>query len=146
MEQHFKGFSIVTADMKVHVPMNVTNERLDRAQWWLDTQIMEDMVPFMPHRTGTFIAVTKAKSSALAGTGTIVAGAPPMGRFLYKGKVMVDPDTGSPWARKGAKKVVTDQPLTFSKPEARPEWFEAAKAQNCSRWGKGVEDILEGRK
>lgn len=143
---HLKGFSIVTPNMKVHVPLNVTNERLNRAQYWLDTQVMEDMVPYMPHRTGTFIAVTKAQSNALAGTGNVMAAAPPAGRFLYMGKVMVDPETGSPWARKGAKKVVTDRPLTYSNPEARPEWFEVAKEKNLSRWVKGVKDILGGRK
>ena len=62
------------------------------------------MVPYMPHETGTFINVTRAKSASLAGTGMVCAGTGPMGRFLYYGKGMVDELTGSPWARKRGKK------------------------------------------
>ena len=40
----------------------------------------------MPMQTGQFINVTKAMSAAVAGTGKVVAAAPPMGCFLYEGK------------------------------------------------------------
>ncbi len=63
----------------------------------------------MPMQTGQFINVTKAMSAAVAGTGKVVAAAPPMGRFLYEGRTMVDEKTGSPWARKGARKVLVSQ-------------------------------------
>ena len=52
---------------------NISLERFDdqiqHAQFWLDSQIMTDMVPYMPPETGTFINVTRAKSASLAGTG-----------------------------------------------------------------------------
>lgn len=88
------------------------------AQFELDSVVMADMKPYMPHQTGTFINITSAQSASLAGSGTVVAAAPPMGRFLYEGKVMVDPATNSPWARPGAKKVVTDRDLKYSNPKA----------------------------
>lgn len=58
----------------------------------------------------------------------------PYGRFQYGGKVMVDAVTGSPWARPGAKKIVTDRPLKYSRPEATDHWFDAAKAQHGETW------------
>ena len=58
----------------------------------------------------------------------------PYARFLYGGLVMVDPVTRSPWARPGAKKVVTDRKLTFSQPGATDHWFDAAKAANIDYW------------
>ena len=133
----------VKADgVHVHIDTSIYDGRIKAAQYWLDSQIMTDMVPLMPHQTGTFINVTRAQSAALAGTGKVVAAAPPMGRFLYEGKVMVDPETGSPWARPGAKKVVTDRPLKYSNPRAVPHWFDAAKEAHLQEWIDGVKEKI----
>ena len=143
---HFPGFSIVSGDIKVDVSLNRFEKQFQEAQFWLDGQVMNDMVPYMPHRDGTFVNLTRIRSAALQGTGKVVAGAPPQGRFLYEGKVMVDPVTGSPWARKGAKKVVTERPLTYSNPKATPHWFDTAKDAHGKSWVKGVKRIAEGGK
>ncbi len=121
-------------------------KQFQKAQYELDSMIMTDMVPFMPMQTGTFINLTRARSAAIAGSGKVVAAAPPYGRFLYYGKTMVDESTGSTWARKGAKKVLVSQfagrtnareNLDFSKaahPGVVPEWFEEAKRRNRLEW------------
>lgn len=121
-------------------------ERLKKAQFWLDTQVMIDCEPLMPRQTSTFINITKARSAAMAGSGEVCVGTPPMGRFLYFGKVMVDPVTGSPFARKGVKKVLTDKDLKFWYPGAQAHWFKIAKEQQKDAWVNLVKDILEGRK
>ena len=99
---------------------------------------------------------TRVRSVAIAGSGKVVAAAPPYGRFLYKGKVMVDENTGSTWARKGAKKVLVSkytgktnakENLEFSKatnPKSQPEWFEAAKASHGRKWIKDTKAIAGG--
>ena len=143
---HFPGFSLVQGDIKVDVSLNRFEKQFQEAQYYLDSQIMNDMVPYMPHRDGNFVNVTRLQSAALAGRGKVVAAAPPMGRFLYEGKVMVDPVTGSPWARKGAKKVVTERPLTYSNPKATPHWFDTAKDAHGKAWVKGVKRIAGGGK
>lgn len=143
---HFPGFSLVQGDIKVDVSLNRFERQYERAQYYLDSQIMTNMVPYMPHRDGNFVNVTRLQSAALAGSGKVVAAAPPMGRFLYEGKVMVDPVTGSPWARKGAKKVVTERPLTYSNPKATPHWFDTAKDAHGIAWVKGVKQIAGGGK
>ena len=121
-------------------------KQFQKAQYELDSMIMTDMVPFMPMQTGTFINLTRARSAAIAGSGKVVAAAPPYGRFLYYGKTMVDESTDSTWARKGAKKVLVSQfagrtnareNLDFSKaahPGVVPEWFEEAKRRNRLEW------------
>lgn len=111
------------------------------AQFELDSVVMADMKPYMPHQTGTFINITSAQSASLAGSGTVVAAAAPMGRFLYEGKVMVDEKTGSPWARPGAKKVVTDRDLKYSNPKATAHWFDKAKEQHGDNWIATVKRI-----
>lgn len=143
---HFPSFSIVEGDIKVDVSLNKFEKQFQEAQYYLDGQVMNDMVPYMPFQDGNFINLTRMRSAAMQGTGKVVAGAPPMGRFLYEGLVMIDPVTGSPWARKGAKKVVTDRPLKYGNPKATPKWFETAKKNHGESWIKGVKRIAGGGK
>lgn len=132
--------------------------QFSKAQYLLDSAVMTDMVPYMPMQTGQFINVTKAMSASIAGSGKVVAAAPPFGRFLYNGLVMVDESTGSPFARKGARKVLVsefgglsaaDQKLTFSKsahPKATDHWFDAAKKEHGEQWVKIVKKYAGGGK
>lgn len=131
-------------DIELDVDLSRFEKQYGKAQYVLDSMVMTSMQPYMPMRTGTFINVTKAMSAAIAGSGTVVAAAPPMGRFLYEGKVMVDEQTGSPWARPGAKKVVTDKDLTYSNPKATPHWFDTAKKNHGKSWVKAVKNIAGG--
>lgn len=132
------------SDIELDVDLSRFEKQYGKAQYALDSMIMTSMQPYMPHRTGTFINVTKAMSAAIAGSGTVVAAAPPMGRFLYEGKVMVDEQTGSPWARPGAKKVVTDRDLKYSNPKATPHWFDTAKENHGDSWVRAVKNIAGG--
>lgn len=142
---HFPGFSIKRGNIKVDVKLDRFEKSFQEAQYWLDGEIMTDMVPFMPHRDGNFINLTKLRSASIQGSGKVIAAAPPTGRFLYEGKVMVDPQSGSPWARKGAKKVVTGKQLDYSNPRATPHWFDTAKEKYGKSWIKGVKEIAGGK-
>lgn len=128
--------------------------QLSKAQYKLDSMVMTDMTSYMPMETGMFINITKAMSASYAGTGRVVAAAPPFGRFLYEGKTMVDEVTGSPWARKGARKVLVSQ--YSGKTNAKPNltyangrsshWFEKAKEKNANKWIAHVKKTAGGRK
>lgn len=129
-------------------------QQISRAQYELDSMVMTDMVPLMPMETGLFIDITKAMSASYAGTGVVVAAAPPMGRFLYEGKTMVDEKTGSPWARKGARKVLVSQysgktnakaNLTYANGR-QSHWFEKAKEQHAREWIAQVKKTAGGGK
>lgn len=121
-------------EVNMHIDLDRFEKQYNLAQFALDSAVITSMVPYMPRNTGTFINVTKAMSASLAGTGKVVAAAPPMGRFLYEGKVMVDPVTNSPWARPGAKKIVTEKDLQYSNPSATPHWFDTAKDKHGKSW------------
>lgn len=142
--------------ISVEIDPTRTNRNLSNAQYKLDTAIMTSMKPYMPMDKGNFINSTSAMSAALAGTGQVVAGAPPQGRFLYEGNVMVDELTGSPWARKGAKKVLVSQysgktnvknnRLQMSKahnPDATDHWFNAAKKADLGKWVDVVKEEMK---
>lgn len=139
--------------MTVEIDMSRLEDNFNRAQYELDSMIMTSMEPFMPMQDGSFIKKTKAMSAAIAGTGVVVAAAPPQGRFLYEGKNMVDIKTGSPWARKGAKKVLVSQytgktnareNLSYSRGSARSHWFDAAKEADGDQWIKKTKEIAGG--
>jgi hypothetical protein len=143
---HFKGFSVVDGDVKVKIDMSRFEEQYRKAQYQLDGAVMNSMVPFMPMENGTFVNVTRAASAAIQGSGRVFAAYSQQGRFLYEGKGMVDEKTGSPWARKDAKKVLVSQysgktrakeTLTYTKtkhPAAQAHWFDAAKEKDGETW------------
>ncbi|MBO5130307.1 MAG: hypothetical protein J6B95_08195 [Oscillospiraceae bacterium] len=133
-------------NMTLNLDLSRFERQFQRAQYDLDSTIMTDMEAFMPKQDGNFVNVTKAMSAAIAGSGRVVAAAPPFGRFLYYGKTMVDIETGSPFARPAAKKVLVSQfggktnakeNLDLSRginPRAQAEWFEAAKKYYGKVW------------
>lgn len=72
----------------------------------------------------------------------------PYARFLYYGKLMIDPKTGSSWAQEGASKVVDPQgrDLNISQAhhgKAQSHWFEASKAQNLPKWRRVAGRLIQ---
>lgn len=146
---HFKKYSIVKNGVTVKLDLSRFEKQFVQAQYQLDGQVMSSMVPFMPHLNGAFIQVTRAASAAVQGSGQVYAAFGPQGRYLYEGKVMVDEETGSAWARKGAKKVLTNRPLRYTKthnPEVTDHWFDAAKKKDGKRWVANVKRTAGGGK
>ena len=155
---HFKGFSIIAGDLKVKLSLSRFDEQYKKAQYQLDGDVMNSMVPFMPMISGSFINTTRAASTAVQGSGQVYAAYGPQGRYLYEGKVMVDEVTGSPFARRGAKKVLVSQYAgkTAAKenieythqahPKAQDHWFDAAKAADGKKWVRRVKATAGGGK
>lgn len=93
-------------------------------------QMAKDTEPYVPART-------KSLANRTMVTDNIIIYPGPYARFLYYGKLMIDPNTGSSWAPKGASKVVTRKDLDISQKvhrKAQSHWFEASKAQNLLKW------------
>lgn len=130
----------------VHIKINTKRlkQGFKKAQYALDTAVMQDMLPYMPEQTGMFKDRTLIESTSIAGTGKVCAGANPQGRFLYYGKVMVGENSRSAWAKLGETKVVTDKPLSYANGKG-PFWFEEAKRRNMRRWKREAKKGLKGR-
>lgn len=110
-----------------------------RAEHVLAEQIEKDNQPFVPAFTESITQRTRVDGSAVIYPG-------PYARFLYYGKVMVDPNTGSTYAPKGGTKVVTDRNLVFNQtvhPQAQAHWCEASKAQNLGKWVRVAEKAVK---
>lgn len=117
----------------------------------LALQVAKDTEPFVP-------ALTKSLANRAKVEGNVILYPGPYARYLYEGKVMVDPKTGAAgfltkngWkSRKGVTKVLTDRSLVFNKSvhgQAQDHWFEAAKVMNKEKWiraaGKAMKDEMK---
>jgi hypothetical protein len=106
------------------------NNSCTKVEHILAQQVAKDTSPFVPALTGSLDQRTQVVEDAVIYPG-------PYARFLYYGKVMVDPNTGSTFAPLGGSKVTTDRNLVFTKAvhaQAQSHWFEASKAQNIDKW------------
>ena len=101
-----------------------------KAEHAVAAQAEKDTSPYVPMLTGSLNARTQVDGGNIIYPG-------PYARYLYYGKLMVDPTTGSSYAPKGGTKVLTDKNLVFnqaSHSQAQSHWFEASKAQNLGKW------------
>ena len=150
---HFDSYSVVRNGLEIHVDFSKLDPAFKKAQFALDSAVMNSMLPYMPLQTGNLRQRTAAESASLAGTGVVVAAVPPYGRYQYMGKVMVDSVTGQgafyiPTVgfrfHRGAVLKATERPLTYSQPGATPMWFETAKSTHLQDWIRVVKDAIGG--
>lgn len=84
---HFKGFSVVDGEIKITLKLSRFDKQFQHAQYELDGNVMNSMVPFMPMITGDFVDVTRAASAAIQGIGKVYAAYGPAGRFYIRVKL-----------------------------------------------------------
>ncbi len=114
-------------------------EGCTKAEHIVALQVRKDTSPYVPALTGSM-----DKRTRVDGGNIIYLG--PYARYLYFGKLMVDPATGSSYAPKGGTKVLTDKDLVFNKAmhaQAQSHWFEASKAQNLEKWVRVVDKAVK---
>lgn len=110
---------------------------MGKVQKFIDQETIRLMAPYTPYRAG--ILEKGATIGTKIGSGEIYQ-ISPYARFQYYGKLMVSAITGSPWAMRGEKKILTDRDLVHDKsihPMAGPFWFSRMKADK-------KDEILDG--
>lgn len=113
--------------------------KLGKAQYLLDEIIKHDTEPYIPFRTGTLANTANLTES---GSGKVIYYGP-QARYLYEGKLMVSPTTGSSYAALGEKKVLTKKHLQYDKtahPLAGAMWFDRAYKDNHEGWVKAAKE------
>lgn len=109
---------------------NTLAEASTKGEHAVAIQVQKDTSPYVPFLTGSLDQRTRVDGSQVIYPG-------PYARYLYYGKLMVDPATGSSYATKGTTKVLTDKNLVFNKAShanAQAHWFEVSKAENLEKW------------
>lgn len=108
--------------IKINIPgtVNRFSPKFQKAQKWLDNEVLKDSNPYVPMRTGN-----------LAGSGT-------RGTKIGSGKVVYN----APYA----KSTYYALKRNFSKaqhPQACAQWFEKSKSAKKKAWVKGVNEIVK---
>ena len=104
----------------------------------LANEMADDTEPFVPALTGQFAEDTKVIGNKIIYPGKRAT-------FLYRGKLFIDPNTGSSWAPKGASKVITGKDLKYNHsmhPQATSHWFAVSMALNLEKWKRSAERRL----
>lgn len=98
--------------------------------------VLKRIKRYMPYRTGATYKITVAQTNIAKPE---IVTAVPYGKYLFYGKVMVDPKTGAAgfmtpegWrSRKGSVKVLTGRDLKYTRtknPKAGPHWDRTLSA------------------
>lgn len=107
-----------------------------RVQMFHTQNVLKRIKWYMPYRTGATYKITVAQTNIARPE---IVTDEPYGKYLYYGKVMVDPKTGTAgfmtpegWrTRKGCVKVRTERPLKYTRiknPNAGPYWDRTLSA------------------
>ena len=114
---------------------------MGKVQKYIDSECIRRMKPYTPMLSG--LLVKSATIGTVIGSGEIHQNTP-YARYLYYGKLMVSSITGSSYASKGEKKVLTSKDLTYNKsanPNAGAFWFERMKSDHKDKILKGAQEI-----
>lgn len=127
----FYGHGVERARASLH-------RRCSDAERALARRMEKDTRPFVPARTKSLMRRTEVQDQFVVYPG-------PYAMMLYSGKVMIDPVTGSAFARKGAKKKSISKALVFSSAAhalAQDHWFKASKRRNLREWTIFVRKVM----
>jgi len=107
-------------------------------------QALADCNEYVPDDQDALVNSSNIHSDILHGK---LVWATPYARYLYHGVLMVDPKTGSAWAREGQTKVKVspEVQLKFDKrknPKAGSHWCERAQADHGEEWRQIYETAL----
>lgn len=111
----------------------------EKAAHALAVQVERDTEPFAPAQTKSMVNRVQVDGGTIIYPG-------PYARYLYYGKLMVDPKTGSAWAPMGASKTITGTDLNISRAvhgKAQSHWFEASKAMNKDKWLRSAKKLMD---
>lgn len=116
-------------------------EEKGKVQRYIDNEVIRLSEPYTPHLTGAL--KRSAKAGTDIGSGEVVWNSP-YARFHYYGNVMISPSTGSTWAKKDEKKILTDRPLSYHGGGGKL-WFERMKADHRDKILEGAAKKAGGR-
>lgn len=130
-QSDFQNIEINDKNFHVKIDMSRWSSKFQEGQKWLDQQIIEDMEPIVPMKTGALRDYLKQVNAPRYGTGSLYVYKKPLPQYptlLYYG-----------YNAKG-------QPIRYSCPSAQKMWFEVAKRMHGREWSEGVNRVVKGGK
>lgn len=135
--------------VKVTIDKNAVVARIEaaseKATAVLAEQVLADCNEFCPEDQGVLIASSQTQTDFKKG---LLVWAAPYARYLYYGMLMVDSKTGSAWASKGDRKVLTGRELNYNKGHKSSTpcklWCEKARETYNDDWRVIYQNALKG--
>lgn len=127
-------------------------DKLDDAQYALDTQVWLDVQKYMPIDSGNLISQTNAINANVSKKVYMFPPNLDYGHYQHEGIVYVDPMTQKSafysdeygfWSRAGVKKVPSDRKLKYSNPNATAHWGETAYKNHKNEWVEVVKRAIK---
>ena len=116
--------------------------RYSRAQKFVDSEVIRLCDPYTPFESG--MLKLSATLGTVVGRGEVIWNSP-YARYLYYGMLMVSPTTGSPWAKRGERKKLTDKQLNYNgAPKRGKLWFERMKTDHKTEILDGARRLVGG--
>lgn len=116
-----------------------------RVQQYIDNFVLEQSEPYMPKKEG--ILIESGPKSTDIGSGQIIWNVP-YAHYMYEGKLMVSPTTGSSWAKKNEQKVYDEPPKTLDyhsgDSNRKDHWFDRMIADKKEELIEGCQKIVDG--
>lgn len=127
----FNGIHIDNDAIRADISFDELADRVNEAQKWLDHQIFQDTIPYIPMDTGNMTERATQANIGTEGGGIVILGNTPYAWYQWNG---ISRFTGNPLHYQ-----TTHHPL------ATHHWFEAARRDNEQKWVEGVRNIIYGR-
>lgn len=118
------GFGTFKATVKLHK----FGGRFQRAQEYLEKQIMKDMTPYVAYRTGALLNHITQYNQVMLGRGDMMVYALPYGKNTYQG-IHSDGSKIQHWTN----------------PQTQPYWFNYTKEIHEKEWAEGCKNIILGK-
>ncbi|MGN1298248.1 MAG: minor capsid protein [Clostridia bacterium] len=116
-------------------------------QKYIDNFVLEQSEPYMPHKSGVLIA--SGSLSTKIGSGQVIWNIP-YAHYMYEGKLMISPSTGSSWAKKYEEKIYAEPQKTLDYHSGdnnrREHWFDRMIIDKKEELIKGCQKIVDGGK
>lgn len=129
----------LSVKVDINIPKHLSVVRSDRLWTFAASELHRLLVPYIPMVTGT------TSESVIIRPGELEFIAP-NAHFLNKGELMVDPVTGSSYARKGVKKIYAGKSLdlTHNKhPKSTKEWLDSAMPTEKPKLDAALQDYID---
>jgi len=118
-----------------------------KVQQYIDNFVLEQSEPYIPHKTGELI--TSGSRSTKIGSGQVIWNTP-YAHYIYEGKLMVSPSTGSSWAKKHEQKIYAEPQKTLKYHNGdnnrKDHWFDRMIIDKKKELIKGCQAIVNGGK
>lgn len=129
----------VTVKANINIPKHMAKVQSNGFWEYAATEWWKLITPYTPMESGNMSESVTVRPKEIEYNA-------PQAHYLYKGELMVDPETGSSWAKKDAKKVYAGKELSMSKdrhPLASKEWDKAAEPTQKPKLVDAMQDYVD---